>query len=400
MTPKSRQVSIYIAIVSVSLAIVLNPLVVGLFLTLNLLQTAYLGALDLGLATILLLCLLHLALRRRVLYVLAALCTIGLLPALVAAEFGLLYARATRPDDPTAKRWEGLVRPDPRLGWSLIPNAVTRSVSPGNYGVVYRLDERGRKAIPQAEGAERTLHFFGDSFTFGIGATNEDSALNRLAERLYPRVNVQNYGVTAYGLDQMFLRLKDNIDEVGPSDVVVFSPTSWNLQRNLLFKSVICRTVFAEQGGKSRLPKWRGGKWEFVTPREGCGFFEALLTTYPELPIGWLYYWYRGVTLAEAIIERSDRLLAETARLARERGARFLLVFLVSPDQCRTREFHIDLEPLKTPFATLMPFCPKDPGEIAALRFPTDGHWTPKGNRWAARSLETVLTQKIPELRP
>lgn len=391
------------AIVSVSLALALNPLAVGRFVELHRVQTAYLWLLDLGLAAVFLLSCLHLALRRRLFHVLAVLSAIGLAPAMVAAEFGLLYARATGLGAPAAGSGGGppaspLARPDPRLGWSLVPNAQARRASAGNYDVVYRIDERGRKAIPQTKGARGTLHFFGDSFTFGVGVGNEESALNLLAQRLAGKFNVRNYGVMGYGLDQMLLRLEDSLDEIDPGDVVVFAPLSWDLNRNLVFKTAVCETTLGWRGTESRLPLWRDGDWAFVRPRDSCGRAETLLAAYPHLPVGRLYYWYRSYALADAIIERSDRIFAAAAAAARQRGARFHLVFLVTPYECGVRDFGIEIERLRTPFASLMPFCPEDPEAIRALRFPGDGHWSPEGNRWAARALESVLAEQLPEL--
>jgi hypothetical protein len=88
----------------------------------------------------------------------------------------------------------------------------------------------------------RVIHFFGDSFTFGYGVTNDNTALNLLAKNINHKFNIQNYGVGGYSLELMYLRLIDLMDEVKPGDVVVFSPIS--LERLIpLFpaRSTFCR---------------------------------------------------------------------------------------------------------------------------------------------------------------
>ena len=116
---------------------------------------------------------------------------------------------------------------DPLLGWVPRPGARARHVSEGNFDVIQVIDAKGRRAIPPNPGARRTLYFFGDLFTFGHGVENDQTALSIIARALGARANVVNYGVKAYGLEQMFLRLRAAKDDIQPGDVVSFRPYPW-----------------------------------------------------------------------------------------------------------------------------------------------------------------------------
>ena len=88
----------------------------------------------------------------------------------------------------------------PTLGWTLKPQ--------GSFGV-YRANDQGLRAernyeIPAPPGVFRILAF-GDSFTHGEEVKFEETWEEQL-RLLHPRLEVLNFGVNAYGLDQAFLR--------------------------------------------------------------------------------------------------------------------------------------------------------------------------------------------------
>jgi hypothetical protein len=81
------------------------------------------------------------------------------------------------------------------------------------------------------------------------------------------------------------------------------------------------------------------------------------------------------------------------AALAKERGAAFFVLFLVSADECHDGNFrygHPEL--LKTSFVSLMPLCPEDP---APLRFATDEHYNAEGQRWLAAGILDFLNRDV-----
>ena len=92
-------------------------------------------------------------------------------------------------------------------------------------------------------------------------------------------------------------------------------------------------------------------------------------------------------------------MLAQAAHLVRQRNAHFLLVILVTPAECKKRAFDLDVYRLKMPFESLMSFCPENSETLKSLQFSIDDHWSPDGNRWAARGLEQVLKARLPAFR-
>ncbi|MEO6193213.1 MAG: SGNH/GDSL hydrolase family protein [Thermoanaerobaculia bacterium] len=88
---------------------------------------------------------------------------------------------------------------DSVLGWTLRPGFHSPKVT---------VDAVGRRRAPRRPPPESNavrLAAFGDSFTFGGDVVDREAYPEALA-RLDPGVDVANYGVPAYGLDQAFLR--------------------------------------------------------------------------------------------------------------------------------------------------------------------------------------------------
>jgi hypothetical protein len=238
------------------------------------------------------------------------------------------------------------------------------------------------------------IHFFGDSFTFGYGVTNDNTALNLLAKNINHKFNIQNYGVGGYSLELMYLRLIDLMDEVKPGDVVVFSPISLDLRRGLPGKSRACGLLLAK-GDVDVYPRIVRGEVEYVKISQECNVvLDTLLsnTTF-QFSIGRLYKSIRNWLDYDKIIDAADEIFSQAERLARSRRATFHLIFLATPKECAQREHWLKLERLKTPYKSLLPHCPNDPRIFEIFEFPSDGHWSPLGNLWAAEALHEVLRE-------
>ncbi len=92
----------------------------------------------------------------------------------------------------------------PWLGWTIVPNEAGTRYHSNSHGV--RSD---REYTPEPIPHVTRIATFGDSFTHGDGVFNHETwqeALNRLDERL----EVINFGVPAFGMDQTFLRLQQD----------------------------------------------------------------------------------------------------------------------------------------------------------------------------------------------
>ena len=311
---------------------------------------------------------------------------------LFVGEVFYIYARHTIGDQVLGIKKTSYMRPNPVSLYSPIPNAVGVHESRGNYKVKYFFDDKGRKKIRQNRNVSKTLHFFGDSFTFGYGVTNDDTALNLLAEKVNQRINIQNYGVAGYGIELMYLRLMEHIDEIKPGDVVVFSLTSQDLARGWPGRSRPC-VMALNKAGPSLFPRIVEGKVEYVDVEQECSFlFDTLLSnTSFAFSIGRLYKSLRDRAAHQEIFASADEIFAEAKRLANSRGASFRLVFLPTPVECE-RQAHVrNIDGLKTPHLNLLQRCPTDPASLQALRFPSGAHLSPEGNRWAADVLYSSL---------
>ncbi len=388
----SSVVSIYIGIVALSLVVIVNPVVLGSLVSPRKILKIYALLFDLLVLGIAALAFLHIRTKIAGFFRAAVLGLVALPLLMVCTELALGYVRVVHLGNWRGSVTENLRQPDLELGWSLIPNVEARGVSPGNFEVVYRIDAQGRKAVPQAAATLPTLHFFGDSFTFGNGVTNDDTHLNLLAAAYGDRINVLNYGVSGYGLEQMFIRFRNNSGSVRPGDIVLFTPMSYDLLRSIEFGDVVCSQIFEAKPGTWRFPVHQDGIWDFVDPHAECSWHKALLIANRNLlPVGHLYRRLLINALFDGIVRNADAIFAQAEALARERGADFFLVFFLHPDECAKGAHNVDIDRLKTPFVSLLRYCPEDPAEIARLRFATDGHWSAYGHSWAADALDDIL---------
>jgi hypothetical protein len=94
---------------------------------------------------------------------------------------------------------------DPVLGWCRRPGERGTEATDGG-ATHYAVDEHGRRHNPGFNGEPARVACFGDSFTF-CRLVNDDQTWPHQLSRLLG-VNVANYGVGNYGLDQALLRLE------------------------------------------------------------------------------------------------------------------------------------------------------------------------------------------------
>lgn len=392
-----RTLTLYALIVAGSALLVLNPVVIHLTTGLRSLA-AYTLLLDLWLVLIVVAGGLYLRSGRRLFAGLTIGAIATLLPAMFIGEVGLVLLRHGYGDRMLGDVPD-IVEPHPQLIYTLIPGAVDRHTSLGNFDVVYEIDGHGRKAIPGGDDAPRSLHVFGDSFTFGFGVANEDTWLNLVDERLGPRIAVHNYGVIGYSLEQMLLSLERNRALVERGDHVLFTPMSDDLARSLAGRSYVCGGMIRSEGNEVFPVLEEDGGWRQADLAEECSFlFDSVLANSP-LPVGFgaLVRSWRRTEGRREMIDNADRIFARAAAVAAERGASFDLVFIATPDECATGRLAFDLEGLETPWTSLLPACPDGPEAAHALRFPFDGHWNPAGHAWAAAALLEILDDLLNE---
>jgi hypothetical protein len=107
---------------------------------------------------------------------------------------------------------------DAELGWCRRPNE--RGTEATDLGTTtYRTDERGRRHNPGFQHEAARVACFGDSFVFCRLVDDEHTWPHLLARWL--GVNVANYGVGNYGLDQALLRFERELPTLESSVVVM-----------------------------------------------------------------------------------------------------------------------------------------------------------------------------------
>ena len=388
----------YLAIVLVSIVVVANPPVMHLLVPLSHTRLIYILVFDILALTIALFAIRYVRHARPRDLIVALILLIAWPAVTIVAEIAIVpvhraYVRVPEPDPATPLRQpvagDSVHQPDQLLGWVPRPGARGRHVSEGNFDVTYTIDAQGRRVMPSHPGARRTLHFFGDSFTFGHGVEDDQTALSVIAGALGPRANVANYGVMAYGLEQMFLRLRAVKNAIRPGDVVVFAPVSLDLTRNLIDRYFVCLLYDKSYSKIETFPWWDGTKWRPERVADHC----------PEgdLPLAKLQRYLLARHSGKdkgALAQNADRIFGMARALAEERGAAFELVFLVYPDECLAKSLELDLSALRTAHRTLMPYC-LDDAAMARMRFATDRHLTPDGQRWAGMALLDVLQRTV-----
>lgn len=94
----------------------------------------------------------------------------------------------------------GNTRLDPLLGWTMRPGRSRDGESTNSEGM-----RGGREYEREKPPDRRRIAAFGDSFTLGLGVSDEETWSARLEEQL-PSAEVLNFAVNGHGIDQQYLR--------------------------------------------------------------------------------------------------------------------------------------------------------------------------------------------------
>jgi len=102
-------------------------------------------------------------------------------------------------------------------GWTMLPNL---SMTSGTDRIT--TNNRGHRALPEYtyQPDKYAVVVLGDSFTFGADADDAE-VWPTILQSLDKRIHIINLGVSGYGLDQMYLALRESIDQYKPQLVVM-----------------------------------------------------------------------------------------------------------------------------------------------------------------------------------
>jgi hypothetical protein len=120
---------------------------------------------------------------------------------------------------------------DPLLGWTAGPNRQSRD------GLYFSSAEGVRSPGPDMSFAShpfrQRIALVGDSYTFSVDVSWRDSWAHYLQQRLGPDVQVLNFGIDGYGIDQAYLRYQRDVRPWHP-DLVLFGLIQHDVARTLV----------------------------------------------------------------------------------------------------------------------------------------------------------------------
>ena len=152
---------------------------------------------------------------------------------------------------------------DEMLGWTHPPNAVRQS---GEF-TINSAGLRSRREYSQRPPSDTLrIALFGDSFTAGDEVSDDETWGHQLEIKLNQagiRTEVLNFGVSAYGMDQAFLRWRKAGRGYAP-DMVIFGFQPENLNRNVNIFSMLYFTHTLPFSKPRFVLTARGGGLELV----------------------------------------------------------------------------------------------------------------------------------------
>lgn len=201
---------------------------------------------------------------------------------------------------------------DDSLGWTVGPHRRSPD------GLYASSAEGIRSADPSVSYRGRRPHhriaIVGDSYTFGLEVAYEDSWGHRLERDLGADVDVLNFGVDGYGLDQTYLRYMRDIRSWHP-DVVIFGLIDHDMERTMAvytFVSFQWSLPFA----KPRFVMTSGGLriLNLPLPSPDAIFTRRSITELPYIEYDrgydaaeWRWHWYHHSFLGRFLLSRYPR---------------------------------------------------------------------------------------------
>lgn len=283
--------------------------------------------------------------------------------------------------------------PDGRLGWIPKPGAIGYHSLENNFDVEYRMDEQGFKQTPLRSKPEITVYFFGDSYTFGHGVANKDTFTNIMArDYLVPQVQVVNAGVKGYGIVQMYGRFLQITDRLSENDLVVFTPTTQDIERNWEDFRSPAQFIFS-----NREPRVEYYPYYYEDGRLGVARIDTTLNRVRALFLLAPFSGDLFAVLHRAIVTPSDKEQARqifnmVKSLCETQGAKFALIFLPTVKELLEESYTVDVSSFDS--YDIREFFQSDRKALMALRFPENSHWNRQGHEIAARAISATLVRE------
>jgi hypothetical protein len=288
-----------------------------------------------------------------------------------------------------------LTERDPKLGWKLIAESGVRKAGPKMYGVSYEIDDWGYKKVDNSKGIpDFNIYFFGDSYTFGEGVSNEDTFANIIKDNyLKEEVNVYNAAVSGYGIVQMFQRFLNMKDRLRPGDVVIFTPIANDIKRNLKDFYLPYFTKFTNIMNVEYFPFFEDG---VITYRKMENSFYNKLK-FAALGAHFTGYYVRSVhkKLIPDTTKEAQEMMSIIERETKLKGGKFALFFLPRTGERLSGRYEVDISGFD--YFDIRHYFPAEKEKLDALRInKSDGHYNRRGHEIVAKAIiDTLVNEKI-----
>lgn len=313
---------------------------------------------------------------------------------------------------------------DNLLGWTIAPNRVSKN------GLYMSSQEGIRSPAVGVSYQERArpyrMAIVGDSFTFALGVPFQFSWGAQLEGRLADKVEVLNFGVDAYGIDQAYLRYHRDAKPLHAT-IVMLGFIEADLFRTMHVYPPIGQPSWERPFAKPRFAivneKLELLNYPLSAPSDLFAFSSVKSLPFIEYEPGyaaeeWEWQWYYHSALVRYVVSRFPRwpepspLVSEAVtavidmeillRFVQEveaEGAIPLLVYLPSRGdfigwERRGRDFVFEsLQKKHVPYVDLGP-CMKQ-GETSRLFIEGDPHYSPEGNARLADCLTPIVQERL-----
>jgi lysophospholipase L1-like esterase len=281
-------------------------------------------------------------------------------------------------------------RSDNHLGWALKSGEVKKHRLPNNFDVVYKIDQNGFKEIQNSNNPKRNIYFFGDSFTFGYGVQNKDTFPNILKDKyLSKRINVFNTGVMGYGITQMYQQFLNLNEKIKPGDIVIFTPSVSDIERNLQDFSFPYQIAFSNALFFEQFPLYENHQMYYPEIRRTAfNFFKMIALSAPLTGFIWEKVNNRFHSDTKVL---AKEMLSRAKEMTEKRGALFMLAFLPMDDECEFNKFNKDISQFEN--HSLLEDFPHDHEQLRNIIFKTNDHWNVHGHEIAAKGILKLLVK-------
>jgi hypothetical protein len=274
--------------------------------------------------------------------------------------------------------------------WTLNPGAVVNEILEGNFNATYEINQQGFKAVPAKKNYTKKIIFFGDSYTFGSGVSNNETFTNILSNALNDEIQVINAGVSGYGIIQMYSRFLESYNSLKADDIVVFSPISKDIVRSMNdFDHVSEYMLFT---GLQRYPIYENGIIKIISLNSNYYLIKALMFNAPLT--GRIFRNVSRILNQSKDINQAKLLIEKVKSYTEEKKAKFILVFLPQPSELKKGKYKINVSDFDA--FDIRKYYPLDDISLEQMKFKDDSHWTYYGHKETANAImEMFKTNNI-----